>query len=56
MISIPYRVVWESVSMVSSMIPILDNAHAHNTHAYIIVKFYINAVKVTGYQNLTVFI
>ena len=45
LISIPYQVVWESVSMVSSMISILDNAHAHNTHAYINVKFYINSVK-----------
>ena len=31
---IRYRVVWESVLMVLSMIPILDNVHAHNACAY----------------------
>ena len=31
---IRYRVVWESVLMVSSLIPILDNAHVHNVCAY----------------------
>ena len=32
-ILIRYQVVWESVSMVSSMILILDNAHGHNGFA-----------------------
>ena len=31
--------------MVSSTILILDNAHPHNTHDYINVKFYTNSVK-----------
>ena len=34
-ISIRYQVVWESVSMESSTISILDIARGHNTHANI---------------------
>ena len=44
-ISVQYQVVWESVSMVWSTIPILDNVYAHNTRTYINVQFYTNSVK-----------
>ena len=47
-ISIQYRVVWESLSMVLSTKLILDNVHVYNTRASINVNFFYKF----SYQNI----
>ena len=47
-ISIQYRVVWESLSMVLSTKLILDNVHVYNTRASTNVNFFYKF----SYQNI----